>query len=151
MTMTEEQMRNRIRQIDKEREKLRLEQKEYEDYFANKRRNTELDNHKKYIGKCYITKNLKNNNNSDVKAFKIINVLDTPNERNALCTTLINGCREYGVQNMVLGIWCANERRMMSNESDPKMIDFYNEITQEEFKSLYREYLNNIEEGKTYE
>ena len=37
----------------------------------------------------------------------------------------------------------------MNNESDPKVIDFYEEISQEEFEKLYREYQNDLD-NKVY-
>ena len=35
--MTEQEMRNRIKEIDKERDNLRKEKEEYEKYFSDKR------------------------------------------------------------------------------------------------------------------
>ena len=34
----------------------------------------------------------------------------------------------------------------MNKETDPKVIDFYREISQEEFETLYREYNNDLED-----
>lgn len=45
--MTEEQMRQRMKEIDEERDKLRSERQEYEKYFSDKKRKEELDDHKK--------------------------------------------------------------------------------------------------------
>ena len=53
--MTEKQMRKRMKEIDEERDKLRFERQEYEKYFSDKKRKEELDNHKNYIGKCFMT------------------------------------------------------------------------------------------------
>ena len=147
--MTEEQMRKRMKEIDEERDKLRFERQEYEKYFSDKKRKEELDNHKNYIGKCFMTCEKVENEQKYIKAFKVIDVLDSPNERYASCVVLIDGHRstcwkDYGVQIMTIGLWTANKLRMMSRESDPKVIDFYKEITQEEFEQISVEYLNKV-------
>lgn len=152
MLMTEEQMRQRMKEIDAEREKLRNEKKQYEDYFYNNKQEEKFKNHKEHIGKCYVAiDELKGNENKHIKAFKVVNVLEPHHENYALCATLIDGFRstcwnEYGVQLMTLGLWTANTNRMISSPNDPKTIDFYKEITQEEFESLYREYSGNLED-----
>lgn len=150
--MTEEEMLNRIKEINQETKKLSLEKREYENFLFNKKKNERFESHKRYIGKCYISKGFVGNENKYIKAFKIIKILDKPNENKALCTALVDGYRttcwkEYGIQNMVLDVWGYNKYRMINEESDPKVLDFYNEITQEEFERLYREHLNKIEDN----
>lgn len=152
MKMTEEQMRNRMKEIDEELNRIRSERKKYEDYFADKKQKEKLNNHKKDIGKCYKTKNLPNNAHQHIKAFKILQVHNAPNENSAICSALIDGYNgtcwtEYGIQTRTIRVWGHNEIRLMPKESDPNVIDFYEEITQEEFETLYREYLNNIEDN----
>lgn len=149
--MTEEQMYDRMKEIDEERNRLKVERQKYENYFFDKKREEELNNHKNYIGKCYVSNDLKENENKHIKAFKVINILENPNERYALCIVLIDGYRytcwnEYGIQIMTLGLWSSNKLSLMSKESDPKMIDFYHETTQEIFEELYREYFEAIKE-----
>jgi hypothetical protein len=150
--MTEEQMRKRMKEIDNEREKLRSERQEYENYFSDKKRKEELDNHKNYIGKCFITCDRAENEQEYIKAFKIIDVLDNPNERYASCVVLIDGyndtCwKEYGIQIMTIGLWTANKWQMINRESDPKVIDFYKEISQEKFESLCKDYNNKLNDA----
>lgn len=152
--MTEEQMRKRMKEIDEERNKLSLEKKEYENYFYNKKQQTKFEDHKEHIGKCYMAIDGyigSTNTNKHIRAFKIIDVLEPHHENYALCVTLIDGYRsscwnEYGVQIMTLNVWGHNKFQMISKESDPKMIDYYKEISQEEFERLYSEYSNNLED-----
>lgn len=51
---------------------------------------------------------------------------------------------------MTLNLWGYNDLQMVNRESDPKVIDFYKEITQEEFEKLYHEYQSNLED-KVYQ
>lgn len=151
--MTEQEMKERMKQIDKERDALRFEKEKYEKYFSNKRREQALENNKTYIGKCFITRGMSDNEQKYIKAFKILEILDNPNESYALCEVLIDGCRytcfkEYGIQIMTLGLWTHNNLRLMNKESDPNMIDFYKEISEDEFQKLYTEHLNNIKKSK---
>ena len=153
--MTEEQMRSRMKEIDKERDKLRDERKVYEDYFYYKKLEEKHDNHKLYEGKCFLTKGHKSNKHSHIKAFKIIRVLDAPNENMAECLALVDGHRsscwnEYGIQIMTFGVWSYNELRLMNKETDPKMIDFYKEISIEKFEELYKEHYVNVAEKVVY-
>ena len=149
--MTEQEMRNRIKEIDKERNNLREEKEEYEKYFLNKRLKEQLNNRKQYIGKCFISKNEPNNEEKQIKAFKVLRILENPNEEYAECIALIDGYESNcwnvkAIKNQVIGLWTNNKLRLMSSESDPKVIDFYKEISQEEFETLYREYKNDLED-----
>ena len=149
--MTEQEMRNRIKEIDRERNNLRKEREEYEKYFSDKRLKEQLDNRKKYIGKCFISKNELNNEKKQIKAFKVLRILENPNERYAECIAIVDGYESNcwnvkAIKNQVIGLWTHNKLRLMNSESDPKVIDFYKEISQEEFETLYREYQNNLED-----
>ena len=149
--MTEQEMRNRMKEIDNERNKLKEEREEYEKYFSNKRLKEQLNDRKQYIGKCFISKNEPSNNNNQIKAFKVLRILENPNERYAECIALIDGYESNcwnvkAVKNQVIGLWNHNRSRLMNSESEPKVIDFYREILQEEFETLYREYQNDLED-----
>ena len=89
--MTEQEMRNRMKEIDNERNKLKEEREEYEKYFSNKRLKEQLNDHKQYIGKCFISKNEPSNEQKQIKAFKVLGILENPNERYAECIALIDG------------------------------------------------------------
>ena len=149
--MTEQEMRNRIKEIDKERYNLRKEKEEYEKYFSNKRVKERLNNNKQYIGKCFISKNESSNDQKQIKAFKVLRVLESPNERYAECIALVDGYESNcwnvkAIKNQVIGLWTNNKFRLIGSETDPKVIDFYKEISQEEFETLYREYQNNLKD-----
>ena len=149
--MTEQEMRNRIKEIDKERDNLRKEKEEYEKYFSDKKLKEQLDNRKKYIGKCFISKNELNNEKKQIKAFKVLRILENPNERYAECIAIVDGYESNcwnvkAIKNQVIGLWTYNTLRLMNKETDPKVIDFYKEISQEEFETLYREYQNDLED-----
>ena len=150
MTMTEEQMHERMKEIDAERDRLWREKNEYEKYFYEIKRKAEAESHKAYVGKCFVSKKLKENKNSHIKAFKIIDVLDIPQETRAICVMLINdeyvnGCEMHSVQIGLLDVWGYNKLSLLSQESDPKMIDFYKEITQEKFEKMYTEWNAKIQ------
>ena len=152
--MTEQEMRNRIKEIDKERNNLRKEREKYEKYFSDKILKEQLNNRKQYIGKCFISKNESSNEQKQIKAFKVLRILENPNERYAECIALVDGYESNcwnvkAIKNQVIGLWTYNKFRLMNGESDPKVIDFYREISQEEFETLYREYKNDLE-NKVY-
>ena len=149
--MTEQEMRNRIKEIDKERDNLRKEKEEYEKYFSDKRLKEQLNNYKQYVGKCFISKNELSNEQKQIKAFKVLRILENPNEKYAECIALVDGYESNcwnvkAIKNQVIGLWTNNKFRLMNKETDAKVIDFYREISQEEFEILYKEYHNNLED-----
>ena len=149
--MTEQEMRNRMKEIDNERNMLGKEREEYEKYFSDKRIKEQLNNHKQYVGKCFVSKNEPSNEQTQIKAFKVLGILENPNERYAECIALVDGYESNcwnvkAIKNQVIGLWKHNKFRLMNSESDPKVIDFYREISQEEFETLYREYNNDLED-----
>lgn len=148
-TLTEAQMRARMREIEFEKKQLSNEQKKYENYFLEKEQEEKMKSHEEFVGKCYKTTGV--GLNKHIKAFKILEVLKPHHENYAVCVTLIDGCRvncwhEYGVQIMTLGLWNADVNRMTISKYDPRMIDRYEEITQAEFEELYREYTGKVED-----
>lgn len=81
-------------------------------------------------------------------------MLPEPNERYAECIVIVDGIRsscwnEFGIQRMTVPLWILNTSRLMSKESDPKVIDMYKEISQEDFVALYNTYNEEIE-GKIF-
>lgn len=149
--MTENEMRERMKEIDKERDDLKLERQKYEKYFSDKKRKELLECHSKFVSKCFSTKNLSGNEYSHIKAFKILKVLPKPNEHYAECIVIIDGLRsscwnEFGIQEMTLPLWIPNTLRLMSKESDPKVIDMYKEISQEDFATLYSTYKKKLQD-----
>lgn len=147
--MTEEQMLQRIKEIDEQRNDLRLEKQKYQEYFSEKKISSLFDDRKKYIGKYYLSMDAPNNKNGYVKAFKVLDILNQPNIDFAKCIVLIDGRRskiwdEYGIQIMTLGLWSLNQFRMMGSEADPKMIDFYTEIPEDIFVKMFAEYEQTI-------
>ena len=148
--MTEKEMRSRMKEIDKIRNELKNEKEEYENYFYKKRLDQELEDRRKFIGKCFVSnyKCVQDNNNKWLMAFKIIDILEEPNSRYANCIVLIFGHRktcfsEYGIQEMTLPLWYPNSNRIMS-KSEPNLIEFYKEISAEKFKEMANEYKDNL-------
>lgn len=149
--MTDQEMRDRMKEIDEERDTLRKEREKYEKYFYDKKSKEKAKDHEKYIGKCFVSKNISENEEKHIKAFKILKVLEHPNEDCVECITLIDGYRytcwnEFGVQHMTLPLWTPNDTgRFLHAEPDPLMIDFYEEVTQDDFNKLYTSYKSDIE------
>lgn len=148
--MTENEMKKRMKEIDKERKELKAERQEYEKYFSDKKKKEELNNRIKFEGKCFSIKNLSSSEHKHIQAFEILKVLSEPDEMYAECVVVVDGrrsrCRnKLGVQIMNLPLWEPDTSRLMSKASDPKMIDMYKEITQEDFNSIYEKYRQEIE------
>lgn len=149
--MTEQEMRNRMKEIDKERNKLKEEREKYEKYFSDKKLKEQLDDYKQYVGRCFTSKNFRENEQNQIKAFKVLEILESPNERYARCVALIDGYESNcwivkAIKNQVIGLWTHNKLRLMNSESNPKVIDFYKEISHEEFEKLYREYQGDLDD-----
>lgn len=143
--MTEEQMKERMKEIDEIRRNLSQEKLEYEKYFDDKRKTEEDKKKQSFCGKCFILKDedeLKDYPDDDyVKAFKIIKVID----RNyAECIIITEGIREgiqeeIGISRMNLGLWTYSFHRKF-RRSDALVIDCYKEISEEEFNNFINEH-----------
>ena len=147
--MTEEQIKARMKEIDELSKKLKEERKEYSDYLYNKKIANEYSRRKDFEGKCYFSKGLEENKHDYIKAFKIMKVHEDHNSHFAECLALVNGYRgtswkEYGVEIMTLGLWTQNVPSMLYKESDLKMIDFYKEVSEEEFYNVYNDFIDCI-------
>ena len=86
-----------------------------------------------------------------LKHLRYLEFQKNPNERYAECIALVDGYESNcwnvkAIKNQVIGLWNHNKLRLMNKETDPKVIDFYREISQEEFETLYREYNNDLED-----
>lgn len=151
--MTDEERKERIKELDKDIERMRKERNEYQEQLLSKKRNNKMEERKKLIGKCFVQKTgIDNvgNNNKEIKAFKILELLDEPNENYAKCLVLYKGLSdncwsELSIKVKVLGLWIKSVARLMYRESDPDVIDFYNEISNEKFEVLFDDYLRDLE------
>lgn len=151
--MTEQEMRERMKEIDDERNRLRAERQEYEDYFERKRQEARKTEHQQHIGKCYVKHGpsiLKNNANLEgIVAFKILKVLPEPQEHRAECLVIADGYRYSsgdvrGITIENLSLWAPAFNHMMAKPTDPKVIDNYKECTIEEFADLYKKYMEQL-------
>ena len=146
--MSEKEMRSRMKEIDKIRDELRDEKIKYENYFHEKSMKKELEDRQSFIGKCFTSKYLDDNNSKWLVAFKILNILNEPNQDCANCIAIINGYRntcwaEYGIQSMTLPLWGPNSKGLMSYNK-PKLIEFYEEISAKEFRRMSERYKNML-------
>lgn len=148
--MTKNEMKERIREINKERDKLAEEKRTYEKILRQDKTKEIIDEHRSHIGECYIPTFCINEKDRYIKAFKILDVLNEPNESSAKCLVLIDGSRstcwnEFGINIMTLGLWTANYPVLMSKESDPKVIECCRMISEEEFDALLKQYITDLE------
>ena len=147
--LTEQEMRERIKEIDKIRDELTKEKREYERKLYDQERKNILEAHREFEGKYFMTMNYPKNTNKEIQAFKILRVLDEPNERYAECVALVDGYESNcwnvkAIKFMVLPVWCKNTNKMISNPSEPRMIDMYELVDEEDFLSLYNTYIQEI-------
>lgn len=150
--MTKNEMKERIREIDKERNRLAKEKQSYEELLRQDKTKDIIEEHRKHVGECYVPTVRLDERNRFIRAFRILNVLESPNESCAECLVLVNGHRsncwnESGVIMMTLGLWRPNNLRLMNRESDPKVIDCCHLISKEEFKALLEQSMANMEEA----
>lgn len=144
--LSEELMRLRMKEINNERDKLKEEYNKYEMYFYKKKQEKEREVQKRCIGKCFKLKSYESNK---IKAFKVLNISEYSLD-DANCVTLIEteNKKEISVQNIY--IFGYAKLQLMHRESDPKFLDMYKEISQEEFIDIYNEYVREMG-NKVYE
>ena len=80
--MTEQEMKNRMKEINEEMAELKKEKGEYEEYFSSKKKGEEINQRKALEGKCFVSADIKTrfNDKGYIKAFRILNVLEHPSQ-----------------------------------------------------------------------
>lgn len=147
--MNEQEMKARIKEIDKMRDELAREKRKYEDKLYNKEKENIFEAHKEFEGKCFKTLGLTQNQTRHIKAFKILKVLEPHHHDYAECLVIVDGIERncWNVQAIkieTLPVWCSNTNSMLSKPSDPKMIDMYELIEEDEFMDIYKNYMNKF-------
>jgi hypothetical protein len=151
--MTDDEMRDRIKEIEKQRQELSDEKRKYETYLYEKKKQEDQKKRECFVGKCFVTKDDRRNEAKYIKAFKILKLADAKSDKYAECLIIKDGYHntaweEKGVMITVLGLWTANTMRMISSPTEPKMIDMYQEISQEEFDKLFDKSMKNLYEAR---
>ena len=131
--MTNEEKRKRIELLEKGMNKLRKERDKLQKQINNDRQKKELKKRMKLVGKCFSMNAMSDvylsNENSNIKAFKVLEVFDY---------------QDKSIKIGAIGLWIPNELRLVSDPSQPMVIDFYDEISNEEFESLFNDYLGSF-------
>ena len=146
--MTDQEMRERMKKIDLERDRLKKERETYEAYFREKREDEEYDLRKKFEGRCFKVSGTWHN--SPIKYFKILNVSEE-NIEDADCVCVFDGygmrgCKEKGIEITTLSLWYYNDHKLLHHGNEPLMIDVCTEITKEDFLNIYDEVINEMAE-----
>jgi len=101
-----------------------------------------------YVGKFFkaITDGYKG-----IRAFKIINILDPPNEAYALCLCVTekdvdNAFQKYskGLRKLVLPVWSSAKLRLCNINDNDLVIEKYKEINFNEFKLMCDETIKDL-------
>lgn len=147
---TKNELKHKIEVIDRKIDALCIEKASYRKQLCSDKENEEKARCEKYVGKYFKTKGLEDNITDYVYAFKILNLERDFDFRYARCLSVINGHRsssikEYGISVITHPIFYANKRNMIYDDSTPKMIDYYQEISEEEFKEIYKQYIDKFE------
>ena len=144
MCMTDEQMLDRIKEIDKQRDKLLHEKREYESYLEEKREEQAYTEHKICEGKCYEVSEIVNH--PTIKYLQILNVKeDDINEARCLCILKDSGKR-CGIHIMNLSLWSYNDNNFIHKGDEPLIIDACNEITGQEFMNIFDKYVDRFKD-----
>ena len=147
--MTEQECYEKISELNSKIEKIRSEMKTYRDYIDKEKNMREITKRKSTEGKCFLSKGLRDNKNFHVKAFKVISVSEIPNTRYAECLAVIDETaniaqKSISISKTVLPIWSYNRLTIQGSINGNRMIDFYQEILQEEFDSIVHSYADMI-------
>lgn len=147
---TRDELIHKIKTIDKEIDDLCSKKASYRKQLSSDKENKEIAKCEKYVGKYFKTKGLEDNITDYVYAFKILDLERDFNFRYARCLCIIDGHRsssinEYGISVMTHPMFYAGKRKLIYDDSAPKMIDYYQEISEEEFKEIYKQYIDKFE------
>lgn len=138
--MTDEQKRERMHEIDKIRDELKKERREYEQYFETMKRQQEREQRETYVGKCFLQRTTCYEHN-DVIGFKVLGISEEISNPSAICIAIVSDCKSKleGVVKKQISLWSHDVLTMMPMNT-PKIIDYYNEVSEEEFNKVADKY-----------
>lgn len=143
--MTDEEIKKRISEIDKERERLKQEKEEYLRHFAVVELENKYKEHKKYIGNCYIATKYREKY-PYIIAFKIIDVPNSKSQDEAVCITLSdnNVSKRLSISNETLRLWTQDKSTLVPIQNCLYVIDKYKQIPVEEFDEMLNNHFQKI-------
>lgn len=138
---TIKEAKKRIAEIKKQRDELREEQNELEKIISDDSQAKILAARKEYEGKYFLLKGdpAPGLMNEGVSGFKILTVDPNGSMSHAECVILLDGhyhtiYHTTGVVKDHLWLWSpATERIRMRLNNEPNLIEYYQEVTREEF------------------
>lgn len=143
--MTDEQRRKRMQEIDAERDKLKDELREHEQYFYAKKKEERLQKCYTYVNKCFKFPEVSITDRApftNIMALKILSLSELFNEPRATCLVLYKDYK--GMHYEVLDLWSPAVLTKMPMPFIANIIDDLAEITQEEFNSLRDEVIRHL-------
>lgn len=144
--MTDQEMKDRMKEIDIERESLRKERLTYEQYFHNREQSRRLEERKQYVGKCFKVDTKWENRN--VIYFKVLHI-DDRDLIYATCICIGDGydlrtSKEIDVKIAEIPLWYYNKDSFLHSENEPRLIDLCSEISNADFIKVYEEYIDRF-------
>lgn len=103
-------------------------------------REKNMEDHKKFIGKCY-KKRLLIEGYNGIQAFKILCLSQYHADKSVDCLCVIDDYGSLEIKRKSVWLWSPITDRMITFKSDPAIIDSYEEITEEEFETILKEHL----------
>ena len=139
----------RIKEIEEERDKLAIERDKLQSEIREEKEKIEKEEKSSFIGKYFKAIN-KSNSYKDVIAFKILSLDIYDPLKTARCLAIIDNTKEkvdknIGVINQRMHLWSYDTLRMMNKKGDALTIDFFKEISEEEFLKIKKETLLKME------
>lgn len=143
--MTDEEIKKRINEIDKEREQLGQEKEKYLKQIEAVKLENKYKEHKKCIGNCYIATKYREKY-PDIIAFKIIDVPSSNYQDEAVCVTISNNSfpKHLSISNEVLTLWSQDKICLMPIKGALQVIDKYKQISSGEFDDMLNEHFQKI-------
>ena len=137
--MTDKQILDRMKEIDKQRNELLHERREYESYLKVKKENEAYIEHKKCEGKCYEVSDIVNY--PSIKYLQILNIKEDDINR-ARCLCILKDWEDQcGLKIMNLYLWSYNDNHFVYKGNEPLVIDACSEISGYKFLNILDKYI----------
>ena len=143
----------RLKEINEQMNLLRAERNKIEEEMRDELKKKEQDEKIPFVGKCYKIKKSALRRDTYypyLVAFKILDVNINGDSRDARCVCVHNGLIKMncglGIKNEVVSLWSFAAKRMIYKPNEPRLIDNFQEITEDEFNEILN---NTLEDIKT--
>lgn len=140
--MNDKELKERFKELDDQKRIINLEITKIQNEMRENSNLKFKEDTNHYVGKCFTSSSSTSAKYPELRTFKILDIgKDRHSPSNCVCIEENSICRKR------LLLFSSDPMRMIEHEEDLKTIDKFSEISEEEFRELFRKTVESILDG----